>query len=191
MRMAALGGIVGVVGFVGAWLGAGSVRSGYSAVDDAISRLAEAGAPNRWIMTAGFLIFGIGVPIYSLALRRALGGPAWIGTVVSGLATIGAAAAPLGSADTAHNVAAVIGYVALASAPLMAWRTFSARGHDRWATVSLLCSLGSAVLLASTSIDAGHGLTQRLGLGVTDAWIVASAWTMWRHGGWGPDGAPG
>lgn len=181
-RRAALGGIAGVTGFVGAWVLAGLSRDGYSAVDDAISRLAAAGAPNRWAMTAGFVVFGLGMPIYSLALRRAVDGPAWLAAALSGVATLGVAAAPLEVADAAHNIAATVGYIALAAIPLLAAPALRRRGDLMWATASVLCGTASAVLLAASSFDPAHGLTQRLGLGVTDAWIVATSWAMWRHG---------
>ncbi len=132
-RRAALGGIVGVGGFVGGWVVAGLARADYSAVDDAISRLAEVGAPNRWIMTAGFVVFGIGLPIYSRALRAAIDGPAWIAAGVCGVATLGVAAAPLGAADTAHNITATLGYVSLAATPLLAAPVLHRRGATSWA----------------------------------------------------------
>jgi len=36
-------------------------------------------------MTAGFTIFGIGVPIYAIGLRSALEGPAWITAMLTPL----------------------------------------------------------------------------------------------------------
>ena len=54
------------------------------------------------------------------------------------------------------------------------------RRADAWARASIACGVGSAVLLVASTFDRGHGATQRLGLLVTDAWIVATAWTMWR-----------
>ena len=119
-RRAALGGIVGVAGFVAAWLWCGAVRPGYDPVDDAISQLAAVGAPDRRLMTAGFVAFGVGIPLYAQALRAALDGPAWITATLTGLATLGVAAAPLGRADTAHNLFAGFGYITLAATPLLA-----------------------------------------------------------------------
>ena len=45
-------------------------------------------------------------------------------------------------------------------------------GAARW---SVACGLATALLLTATVIDTGHGLTQRLGLGITDVWIVVVA----------------
>lgn len=169
-------------GFVGAWVACGWARAGYSPLDDAISRLAETGTAGRGWMTAGFVAFGLGVPAYSLALRKALEGPAWITALATGLATLGVAAAPLGSADTAHGIAATAGYVTLAATPLLAARAFQARGQHRWARVSVACGVGSAVALTASIAEPFHGGSQRLGLAITDAWIVATAWALWRHG---------
>jgi hypothetical membrane protein len=74
---AATGGVVGPVAFVAAWLGAGLATGGYSAVEGAISDLAAVGAPHRGLMTLGFVVFGVAVPIYGLALRRVLPGWSW------------------------------------------------------------------------------------------------------------------
>jgi len=178
----ALAGIAGVGGFIGAWASAGAVRDGYSPVHDAISQLAAIDAPNRSLMTGGFVAFGVGIPIYAQALRRALPGPAWIAATLTGLSTLGVAASPLGRADTAHYLFAGAGYITLAATPLLASRTFRTEGSRTWATWSTRCGLGSAAVLTASLADPGHGITQRLGLGITDAWIVASAWSLYRSG---------
>lgn len=181
-RALAACGIVGVVGFVAAWtLGAGLV-DGYSSVDDAISQLAAVGSPARAVMTGGFVAFGVGVPLFAQALRRVLPGPAWIAATVSGLATLGVAATPLGRYDTAHYVFATLGYVALAATPLLASRTLRRAGAGRAANWSVVCGVLTALLLAASAVDPGHGLTQRLGLGVTDLWIVLAAVAIIRRG---------
>jgi hypothetical membrane protein len=173
---------VGVGCFVLAWAACGAVQSSYSPVDGAISDLAAVDAPDRDWMTAGFLVFGIGVPIYARALRVALPGAAWLSATISGLATLGVAATPLGRSDAAHGAFAALGYVALAATPLVAASALRSAGATGWARWSVACGVGSAVLLGATTIDAGHGLTQRVGLLITDAWIVATAWTMVRRG---------
>jgi len=74
-RRCALGGIVGPIAFVAAWSIGGLAASHYSPIDDAISHLAEVGAPTRPLMTAGFVVFGIGLAVYAVALHAAL--PGW------------------------------------------------------------------------------------------------------------------
>lgn len=163
--MKAVAGVLGPTAFVAAWAIAGARRDGYSPVEDAISRLAELGASSRPLMNAGFVTFGVAVPTFAVAARQALGPPATVALVVAGLSTLGVAATPLGPGpDTAHGVFAGIGYVAMAAAPVLADRR-------RGAMVSAL----AAASLVATTIGPAHGLFQRLGLGVVDAWIVATA----------------
>ncbi len=69
----AAGGLIGPVGFVGAWIIGGLIKPDYSPVEDAISRLAAIGASTRPLMTCGFVCFGVAVPTYAWALRRWMG----------------------------------------------------------------------------------------------------------------------
>jgi hypothetical protein len=176
-RRQALGGVIGPVGFVGAWSLCGLAAHHYSAIEDAISRLAEIGAPTRVGMTAGFVVFGIGVPVYSAALRSALDGPAWITALATGVATLAVAAAPLDAHghSTLHGVFATIGYVTLAATPLLASRAFARAGRIAWARWSVAAGIASGACLIATVAGPAHGLFQRLGLGVVDAWLVATA----------------
>lgn len=137
-------------------------------------------------MTAGFVAFGVGVPVYAQSLRFAVPGPSWVAATLTGMATLGVAAAPLGRADAAHYVFATIGYVSLAATPLLAARSFRRIGAPAWARWSTACALASGIVLLASTIDRGHGLTQRLGLGITDVWIVVTAWSIWRRGGLAP-----
>ncbi|HEX4905724.1 MAG TPA: DUF998 domain-containing protein [Acidimicrobiales bacterium] len=163
MKVAA--GVLGPTAFVAAWAIAGARRAGYSPVDDAISRLAEVGASSRPLMNAGFVTFGVAVPTFAVAARQALGPPATAALVVAGLSTLGVAATPLGPGpDTAHGVFAGIGYLAMAAAPVLADRR-------RGALVSAI----AAASLVATTVGPAHGMFQRLGLGVVDAWIVVTA----------------
>jgi hypothetical membrane protein len=158
-------GVVGPTAFVAAWAVAGARRPGYSSVDDAISRLAELGATSRPLMNVGFVTFGVAVPVFATAARQSLGAPAAAALVVAGISTLGVAATPLGpGSDVAHGVLAGIGYVAMAAAPVLADRR-------RGAVVTAI----AAASLVATTIGPAHGLFQRLGLGVVDAWIVLTA----------------
>ena len=133
-RSLAWGGVIGPVGFVTAWATAGAVTSGYSPIEDAVSRLAAIHAPTRWVMTAGFVCFGVAVPVYSLALREAIAGRAWLAAMVTGLATFGVAAVPLDvskTTDLVHGGFASVGYASLALTPLLAAGPLAARGYRR------------------------------------------------------------
>ncbi|MBA3652821.1 MAG: DUF998 domain-containing protein [Actinobacteria bacterium] len=155
----------------------GARTAHYSPANDAISRLAAVHAPTRAAMTAGFVAFGVGVPLYGLALRSTLPGRAWMLATATGLATLGVGAFPLDWArgDAPHAVAATLGYVTLAATPLVAARTLGRQGRRGWARVSRVAGVTSAVSLAATVIGPYHGAFQRVGLTVGDAWIVASA----------------
>lgn len=175
---------MGPVGFVSAWLLGGWVAGGYSPVDDAISRLAADGADTRWLMTAGFVAFGVGVPLFGLALRRAMPGRAWLAAVVTGLATLGVALTPLdvsGTVDALHGVAAGTGYVALAALPLLSVRPLRALGRTQAASASLVLGLLVATALLLTPLPATNGLAQRAGLTLGDLWIVLAARAILTH----------
>lgn len=127
-------------------------------------------------MSAGFVVFGLAVPAYGLALRRSLSGPAWTTAVATGLATLGAAAFPLDgpAGDTPHAIAAGIGYATLAATPLLAARPLYRSGRTRWAAASVVAGVASGVCLAATVAGPATGLLQRSGLGIGDLWLAAT-----------------
>lgn len=178
-RTAALGGILGPSAFIAAWVAGATVTARtFSSVDDPISRLAAAGSDTGGLMTAGFVVFGVAVPIYAWALREAVGGPAWIAATATGLATLGVAATPLDHSDVVdrlHGLLAGFGYLALAATPLLAARPLLAAGHRHLGVGAVVAGVVSAVALAATVLDVPSGLFQRVGLTATDGWIVASA----------------
>jgi len=177
-RLAALGGVVGPAAFVGAWAVGATIAPGYSIVDDAISRLAAVGADTRPLMTTGFIAFGVGVPLFAVALRRVIGGIAWMTAAATGLSTLAVAAIPLeqsAAADTWHGIAAAIGYVTLAATPLLAVRPLLERGCRRLARLGVVSAAVSIASLLLSATQLPTGLFQRVGLTAVDIWIVASA----------------
>lgn len=179
-RLTAIGGVAGPAGFVAAWAVGGAIAKDYSPLDDAISRLAAVDAPTRALMTSGFVAFGVGVPLYALALRDRLPGPAWASAVATGLATLGVAAFPLdrsATVDLVHGGFASVGYATLAGVPLLAARPLRAEGRTRAAAASLAVGAVAGACLLATLAGTRHGLLQRAGLTAGDAWIVSSA--MW------------
>ena len=179
----AAGGIIGPAAFIGAWVAGAFVADDLSPIHDAISRLAAVGADTRPLMTAGFVTFGIALPVYATALRRAVSGPAWIAATITGLSTIGVALAPLdrsSAIDTLHAVFAGLGYVTLAATPLLAVRPLRRAGHRRLAAAGLTAGSVAVVSLAASLTGLPTGLFQRLGLSAGDAWIVASSVAMLR-----------
>lgn len=179
--LGAAGGVVGPVAFITAWTALGSMQPHYSPSADPISRLAAIDAPTSVAMTAGFLAFAAGALLYSRELRVALPGPAALAAAISGAASIGIAATPLGSAlgGTPHAICAGIAYAAIATTPILGGRSLGQQGRQRAAVVSIAIGLASAVSLAASSLASPWaGLLQRLGLTLGDAWIVATAWHL-------------
>ena len=184
VRTVALGGVIGPTAFIGAWVvGAAVTSAPYSSIDDAISRLAAVGSDTRWMMTAGFVTFGLALPTFAWALRSAVPGRAWITATATGLATLAVAAAPLDRSDTVdrlHAMFAGIGYVTLAATPLLAAPHLLEIGHRRLARFGVAAGVTSAVALALTTTGLPTGLFQRVGLTVSDAWIIATALAVRR-----------
>lgn len=189
-RWAGLGLVLGPLAFIAAWVVAGARTPGYDPLSDAISRTAANGAPQRHVMTTGFLLYAAGSVAGSLALRRAIPGPAWIASAVNGAATVGVALTPLehsSALDAAHAVTATTGYVSLALTPLLAARPLAETGHRRAAAASAATGAVVAVCLAATAATEDSGLPQRLGLTTGDAWLIATGiailtgWTATRE----------
>ena len=180
----AWGGVVGPAVFVADWAVLGAVRPGYSPVNEAISRLAEVGTTTRPEMTGGFVVYGAGLITYGLARRQRRPGRAWAWAVATGVATLGVAAFPLGRplSEAAHAVFAVAGYATLAALPIAASGALADVGHRRLSRLSVLAGTTTGALLLASALGApAHGLTQRLGLTVGDAWVARSAAAMLRN----------
>jgi hypothetical membrane protein len=172
-RRAAIGGIVGPLLFAAAWIVSGAATVGYQPASRAISDLAAISATTRVTMTVGMVALGLGLIVDSWSVRAVAPGRAWVAVLVSGVATLGVAAVPLGwFSDGLHGAFAGVGYVALALAPALAHRALTATGHARSARLSLLCSGACAACLLATVAGPAHGLFQRLGLLIGHAWIV-------------------
>jgi hypothetical membrane protein len=183
-RWLALGGVIGPATFIGAWATGGIVTDrDYSPVNDAISRLAAVGADTRPLMTSGFIVFGVALPAFALALRDRLPGRAWVTAAATGVATLAVAATPLDRSklvDGLHGVSATVGYVTLAATPLLSAQPLFRRGHRALAGAGLVAAFVSAVCLALTASPLPTGLFQRLGLTASDAWIAATAVAILR-----------
>ncbi len=181
-RVARVAGIAGPAAFVGAWVVGSAVQDGYSPVSDAISRLAEQGASTQPLMTAGFLGFGLLMPVFARGLGQALGSRAAAAAVTtSGLATLAVAALPLSveggtPIDTLHNAAAGVAYAANVLGPIVVashLRTPAARR----ASYALSAAMAAA-LIGSLAVDDTTGLLQRTGLTMYDVWAVTLAVTV-------------
>lgn len=146
-------------------------------MNDAISDLGAIHASTRAAMTTGFIVFGVAVAAFGLALRVAGLRPAGNATIATALFTLAVAAVPLGgpTRDVVHGTFASLGYITLAAAPLLAARAFATAGRPGWARYSRVTGAVAAACLAASALGPVHGLFQRSGLTVGDAWLVAIA----------------
>jgi hypothetical membrane protein len=178
-RYAPITGIAGPAAFIGAWVSGGLVKDGYSPAEDTISRLAEEGASTRALMTAGFVGFGVLMPVYARELGHALGSPGVRAAVtVSAVGTLVVAAFPVTAeggttGDTVHYIAAGISYAANVLAPLAAARRLPP-GRGRRASYAVAAAIAAA-LVGSVLADSHVGLLQRTGLTLFDAWAAVFA----------------
>ena len=184
--------IVAPVVFITSWVVAGLMRDGYDPVTDAISRLAELGAPNRWIVTTGMVSFGVGCLVFAPVLRRS-STAASISMVVAGIASLGVAAFPCTAGcpgpdgfDTnlGHVVSAGIHYLAFGAVPFLVAR----RVEGRYRSFCLVAGLCASLALGAHAAGLGpNGLLQRTGLTILDLWLVLTGLGAARSSGLGLD----
>ena len=174
-RWRAWAGVVAPIVFVASWIIAGLLRRDYDPTSQAISRLAEIGAPRRWIVTAGMVVFGVGTWAFSRRLRPR----AALALAAASIASVGVALFPCSPGcpgaetvtDTGHALFAGILYVALTATPVLQSRS----------PYAVLTSLLAATALALHIGGVGpNGLFQRLGLTGDDVWLVVTAARMLR-----------
>lgn len=181
-RVARFAGIAGPAAFVGAWAVGSAVKDGYSPVSDTISRLAEQRTSTQPLMTAGFLGFGLLMPVFAWGLGQALGSRAVQAAVTaSAVGTLVVAACPPSpeggtSVDRLHLTAAGIAYAANVIGPLLVAPHLRSRSARRASYV--LSGAMAAALLGSLAVDDQTGLLQRTGLTLYDAWAVTLALTV-------------
>ena len=188
----ALGLALGPVAFVSAWAIGGAGTPGYDPVADAISRIAAVGAPERGLMTAGFLAYGAAVGAGSLALRRSNLVGTWGWAALNAAATVAVAATPLEHSDRIdllHGICAAVGYASITVLPLVARRSFLRLGLDRAARASVVAGAVSAACLVATTLGPGKGALQRTGLLAGDVWLIATGIALWRAGRAGRTGS--
>ena len=167
--------------FIGSWVTAGLRTPGYSPITEPISRLAGFGAPQRPLMTSGMLCFAGALPLFALALRDHLPGPAWKAAVGNGIATLAIAAFPVGGSDAvglAHGAAAITAYANLTALPLLAAPSLRAAGHPQAARISTTTGVTVGIFLTASLTGQAVGLFQRTGLTLGHAWIIATAATL-------------
>jgi hypothetical membrane protein len=152
--------------FIATWIVAGLLREGYDPVENAISRLAEQGAPNRWIVTSGMAVFGVGALLFAPLLRR----HAALAISIAGLASLGVAAFPCSAGcprdgttiDLVHAGFAALFYISFTATPVLQSRT----------PYALAISIVAAVSLSLHGLSIANGLMQRIGVTTLDLWLI-------------------
>lgn len=201
-RVLAIGGIVGPVLFIAAFIVQALFRSGYSHVAEPVSALAA--GPNGWVQNINFFVFGALMVAYAVGLhlglrstRFGLLGPALL--VVSGIGLVVAGAFPGArdanggfSAGPGHMAAALMAFLG-AGAGLIAISRRMAR-DPRWRTVATYArASGIAIVvlfMATGRLAAAHdaplhdwaGLLQRVTLAVWVASTIVLALRLRRIG---------
>ncbi len=179
----ALGLVAGPAAFISGWVVGGRRMPDYSPVNDAISRIAAVGSPERTAMTAAFVTYEASVIVGSTALRSSPLRRCWSFAAVNAAATVAVAARPLDHSSTMdawHGVAAGIGYVSITGLQLASAKPLRATGHDRAAVLALVGGATSGLCLIATTVTDANGFFQRLGLTVGDVWLVAVGVALFR-----------
>lgn len=192
------GGVAGPLVFAVAVIAAGALRPGYSHLDQFMSELGETGGRGAWVMNAGFVVTGLliaafGVALADVAPRTRLG---IAGAVLVAAFGLGTTAAGLFSCDpgcpdrhvswhaTLHHLVSLVGFLAaIAGAAVWAARFRQLGAWRAWWPHSAATS-GVALVLLGAVIGRGHGplagLWQRVFIATLFLWCAAVALHAWR-----------
>jgi hypothetical membrane protein len=163
--------------FIAAWVVGGLLLVGYSPIQQHISDLAAVGASTQELMTLGFVAFGIGVGSAAWPLRRLIGKPSALALVINAALMVGIALTPTGGSadiDFVHAMLALLLYISISVAAPLAAIVLRRRGNVV-ALVSLAVGLATLAFLSASLGESSSGLLQRLGLTITDVWLVVIA----------------
>jgi hypothetical protein len=217
-RVLLAGGVAGPILFIGAFTVLGATRRDYDPMRQFVSLLSL--SDDGWPMTLTFLASGILVIAAAIGMRRVLHfGPGcrWIPVLV-GLTGAGLVVAGLFPADpiqgyppgaplvmpasaSAHAVIHLLGalliFVLLPAAGLVAARRFAVDDRPAWAAYSAASAIVMLVANAVTSASPGSpgmfpdvaGLLQRVSLVAGFIWLAAFSRSLLRTGQ-GPDRQP-
>jgi hypothetical membrane protein len=192
-RFLAICGIVAPVVMLGLWITASLVRPGYNQLTQYGSELGT--GPNAIIMNVNFFVTGLLIIAFAAGLFKGIPGKRWlaIGSLLLGTFGVGEVLTALFPCDAgcpiaaqsisqlAHNMDAVVAFIALALAPVMV--SIGLKNHNYWKpyqTYSLTTGLSAIGLLTIFSASAlGYlgfvGLLQRLFLAGPFLWIEVIA----------------
>ena len=198
IRWLTLAGVVGPLAFWTVLLPLGVMMPDYSAVSDVISDLGAIGAPYGLVQQLNFIVLGIGVIAFAVAMDRQFreGGRPWVGVVLIGMfglfGAIGSGVFPLTPANPdsttnmLHAISAIVGFLSgVVGIPLTSWNLYKT---DRWPGYSsrgtvvavTLLVIGAFVLFLLSNGTSWPGLAQRLFAGVLTLWVAYHSFTLYK-----------
>ncbi|MGI8536891.1 MAG: DUF998 domain-containing protein [Mycobacteriales bacterium] len=184
--------LLGVATVTLAWVWAGLVTEGFDPVRQSISQLQRDGTATGAAMTVAFLVFAIGALAISPVLGRRLGRAPQVVLTVAAVATLGAAAAPLGEVrggaqDAVHLTFGTAGYAALSVLPLLAGWALRIRSRRAAGLSFFLGAVASGCLLGTVPADDVSGALQRVGFLAGHLWLAGFAVVVLVSGSCAPD----
>ncbi len=172
-----MAGAVGVLVLSAAWITAGRRTAGFDPVRQSISQLQRDGTTTGALLTAAFLAFALGALLLVPVLVRQVGRAPGAALAVAAVATLGAAASPLGETrggrqDVVHLAFGSVGYASLCVLPLLAGWALRRRAPRAAAGSFLLGTVASTCLLGTVPADAVSGALQRVGFVAVHLWLL-------------------
>jgi hypothetical protein len=174
--------VLTLVALIGGWLLAGALQpASYSPMRETISVLSGHSGTDRWVMTAALLLVG-SAQLATGAGLTAVGLPARILLIVTGLSTLGIAATPEPATGPtwAHLVFAASCVITTAVWPLLVARRAPAPSwilsvYGCAAVTAIFVGLSSWLLIAAQAGAGDLGLVERLTSAVQAAFPLAVA----------------
>ncbi len=172
MKRLSYAGLVGPLLFIVIFLVEGATRPGYSTWRNFVSQLAT--GDGGWVQTVNFLLCGMLVLVFALALRRSIkgtrgsiGGPLLLGLFAAALLVAGTFATdpalgyPVGAPEVhtthgmIHGLAGLFAFTLLpAAAFVIAWHFAGEPGARRWTIYSVVIGLLIVgMFIASTAVS--------------------------------------
>lgn len=177
-RVGAAAGATGVLVLSAAWIDAGQRTPGFDPVRQSISQLQRDGTGTGAVLSAAFLAFALGALLLVPVLTRRIGRAPGAALAVAAVATLGAAASPLGQVrggrqDAVHLAFGSVGYASLCVLPLLAGWALRRRAPRAAAASALLGGVASICLLGTVPADAVSGALQRVGFVAVHLWLLS------------------
>lgn len=182
----AIVGLLGPLLFIASWVIAGSLRDDYDITSDSISRLAEHGAPNRWMVLAGTVIVSVAALMLGALIRRRWHVRAGLVMIaLAGTSALALAMFPCSPGcpgiggeltDKGHSISAIVHYISFGLTPAVVAIEARRTAGRAYLAISITASVVAGVFFISQFTGWGpNGVTQRIGLTTLDLWMALTA----------------